>query len=256
MQNCRSFFKNLIIEEILDSDNYEAMFRVTKNDKIYSMKLMRKDDDSTYELNSILRINTEIVNKNLCFCFPKLHEYTICNERVDIIEDYLETSEPKIAYTFNEGSYFLNKIPTQLSHYELKSLIFELLYAIYVIQEVLELSLGIKLDNILVSANKVDRIYTVNRSQIRIVSEYLPIYTDLKPSKDPIGDLLFAISYFMNLNVDLSEKLVAEFALLVSTLTKNKNIPEVIESTFFDDLRNQRIVENLKHDDYTVISEI
>lgn len=254
-------------EKIVDQSPTSVTVRVTGDfpdrikDQTMALKITNDMDSGIKELRTLCEIKNSILDPKLSPCFLRCDNWVTCVRLPEIDQlgpsslSSFSADDAHLYMLINTSDYTLANIPYQPTQYQVKCLIFELLYAILIGRKHVR-GINIREDNIFLTETQIDRLYTVGGKQFRISSEYLPIFTEFTipsdvPDNAEISALLQTFAYFMNSKVDLSELLVSQFENLTEILSiEGQSISHALEnSTLFDDLNlNSTVSQSLQRD--------
>lgn len=247
-------------EKIIESNINSVTVRVNgdfaefgEQNQSMAFKIVNNLDIGFEVLQTLCYIKESILDSRLSPCFLRCDNWTVCSRLPEVDRlgpspiSIFSPESPHLYMLINVSDYSLGRIPYQPTQYQVKCLIFELLYAIMIGKKFLK-GINIREDNIILTETQIDRLYTIGGKQFRVSNEYLPIFTEFSLSESSnaeVSSLIQTFAYFMNSKVDLSELLVNQFENLVQILNGNQSegiSTALSQSTLFDDLNVESTV--------------
>lgn len=262
--NCLDLFgQDFILVKILGQPSSFGIVYQVKNHAHaqFALKVTAFVPTTIHELQVNCQISTTILDPTYSLSFIRLHEWFVCTQpppqwrlrqppRI-----YSTIWEQRLLYYLMElADGTLESLQIPLNEYDIKCMMFELLYALAVGRKLLSFSHNdIKADNILIKTSPSKRIYTLNGAKYICNTPYLPLFGDFGLSKtnndpdintDDIFDLYATIANFIE-EYDLDENFVHElndfFGIEVDSHRSNySTILNLLTSPFFYQLTTDR----------------
>ncbi len=276
---CHQLLDSLIFDKIISQDSDSIIVKIENQEtgeekRSGALKIIRdlENSEEALRVGALLRqilerIKSEILDSMRSPCFLRCDHWLSCS-RVPQIDklgpSYLQAVSPEDRYLYlfvNDADFNLLTLPYQLTQFEMKCLMFELLYSLQVASN-FSIPVVLRMESILIASTDVDRLYTVNGRQFRLSSQYLPIFSDFSKDQgnqeDNMKLLLEIFGYLINSKLDLSELFVDQFENLGSYLSDLSSISDTLfQSSIFKDLTvNSNVSLALKRQDMTVIEPL
>ncbi len=145
--------------------------------------------------------------------------------------------------TLPPATYSLQTMPYQMTYFEVRCLLFELIVTYFLCAK--DELLSVDVNSILLLEVDVDRDYTVDGIQYNISSKYLPMYTHTQKSPASPDDFKTNMTTFLMENVDWSDPFYNEYVDLMENLRLSSDI---LRHPFFDDMQAAKeINKNLRN---------
>lgn len=260
-ENCKNILNSIIFEKAISlTSAFGAVFRVKINHELFALKVIGDTQLGRNELKILCTIKKEILDENLTPCFVRCDNWIVC-QRIPEVDSFGPSSlenysreHPHLYFFLNVADYSLYGFPYEMTQYEIKCIIFELLYALYVARKVLKFQhSNVTRDNILILEINIDRVYTIGSNKFRSSSKYLPLWIDFNTSSinemnssdesNDVHEIIDLFGHFINEKVDLSDSFVSAFEDLALKTEKDKgryditSLPLILfSSDFFFDL--------------------
>ncbi len=228
--NCLNLFgHNFILVKVLGQpSSFGIVYQVKSpiDNKQFALKVTAFLSETILELRVNCQISTTILDPIYSLSFIRLYEWFVCTQpppqwRVrQPPRIYLNIWEQRLLYYLMElADGTLDSLQIPLNEYDIKSMMFELLYALAVGRKLLSFSHNdIKADNILINTVTFKRIYTINNIKYICNTPYLPLFGDFglakinndpKPDTDDIFDLYSTFNNIIE-EYDLDETFIEQ----------------------------------------------
>jgi serine/threonine protein kinase len=233
------------IYDYISSGNFGVVLKVKNltTNNLVAMKVVKHDEHTLNEINiacyltSLIKFTPTII---------RVGEWFICEEypssewrdNIDHMFHIEREDEPMLFFEMDIMDCtlgFINKNKLKISPCDFKSIIFELIYTLYVIRKHVKFVHGdIKEPNILIKYNISPRIYTINNTKFIAKSKYMPVFadfgrssmgTDTSDNSDGLGlaNILEDLLYFLDeQKIESPEKMQANIIEVYVNLIKDK----------------------------------